>query len=351
MNNILNCCLLSLLFLCGSCSGRSHSDGEAQDLPTGKVMAAVKCLADPGLSYAVYLPSSYKDEEKIPVYIAFDSDGKGSYPVTLYSSLAEKYRFILMGSNDSQNGRSMEELNRIATGMVQEAKTRFGADSTRLYLAGFSGGARVAGLIGMYMQRVTGIIGCGAGLSSAGQPPVYQFRYVAMAGEADPNLSELILQDEALTGAGWDHTLMVIPGGHQWPPVEEMEKAILRLRGELPPLPAPPVSLKDYYEIDKETSLQQEIIRHFDAGDTTWMKKEIASLRYREQHGVRKADSLMAKRLTAFLGLVSWSKTTNELQQNQLDRAFLSLTIYRLIEPENPAVDSLFKVYQQKRNP
>ena len=351
MNNILNCCILSLLFLCGSCSGRSHPDGEAQDLPAGKVITAVKCLADPGLSYALFLPQGYQGEEKLPVYLFFDSDGKGSYPLSMYSSLAGKYRFILMGSNDSRNGRSMDELNRIAAGMVQEAKTRFGADSSRLYLAGFSGGARVACLIGMYMQRVAGIIGCGAGFPSAGQPPVYYFPYVAMAGEADPNLAELILQDEALTQAGWNHTLMVISGGHQWPPVTEMEKAILRLRGELPPLPAPPVPLKTYYEIDKETSLQQEITRRFDNGDTTWMKKEIASLRYQEQHGARKTDSLMAKRLTAFLGLVSWSKSTNQLNQGRLDEAFLSLTIYRMIEPENPAVDSLFKVYQQKRNP
>ena len=48
---------------------------------------------------------------------------------------------------------------------------------------------------------------------------------------------------------------------------------------------------------------------------------------------------------------MSWSKSTAQLSQGLLDQAYRSLTIYRLVEPENPAVDSLFNIYYRKRNP
>jgi predicted esterase len=351
MKRGLHIILAALVLLGGSCSGRAGSGSTRQGgLEPGTVIPDVKCASDPSCSYSVYLPASYAGDQKLPVYIAFDPMGRGTFPVTRYKELAEKYQFILIGSNDSRNGQSMNDIGRIAEALMNEAKGRFRADSTRIFLTGFSGGARVASIIGMFGDKVQGVVGCGAGFPETDQEHLHSFDYFAIAGEADPNLSEVITQDQALTRAGWKHLLLVIPGGHTWPPAPEMDKAVRWMRGELPPLPIPAVPLATYYKIDQETSIQVELINHFILGDTLWMKKQVRKLRSQAEQPKDVTDSLMARRLIAFLGMVSWSKSTGQLNQKLLDQAYRSLVIYRMVEPDNPAVDSLFRIYYQARN-
>lgn len=350
MRRELNLLTAILLLFSVACSGRSVSDNTRQGgLETGMVIPDVRCTSYPSYSYAVYLPKGYKEGSKATVFLAFDPGGHGTFPVNRYKDLAEKYGFILMGSNDSRNGLPIEQVGRIADALFSEMTTRFHADSTRIYLTGFSGGARVSCFTGMFSHKVRGVIGCGAGLPESTRQHQWTFDYFVLTGEADPNLSEVILQDQELTQAGWKHQLMVIPGGHAWPPVAMMEKAVLWMRGELPSIPQPTVSLSTYYEIDKEAGIQAEIISRFLTGDTLWMKKEIRRLQSQTERPKTRNDSLMAKRVIAFLGLMSWSNATAQLNRDLLDQAYRSLTIYRMVEQENPAVDSLFKVYYQKR--
>jgi len=153
-----------------------------------------------------------------------------------------------------------------------------------------------------------------------------------------------------LTKSGWKHQLLVIPGGHEWPPAPEMEKAVRWMRGELPPVPAPAVPLETYYKTDQETVLQKEIMNHFMQGDTVWMEKQVRTLRNQSEHAKNITDSLMARRLIAFLGIMAWSTSTRQLNGRQLDQAYRSLVMYRMVEPGNPAVYSLFSIYYQARN-
>jgi predicted esterase len=352
MKQVLHILLAFLVLLTGSCSGRAGSGNPRPGgLETGKVIPNIKCSANPSYSYALYLPTGYTVGKIMPVYLAFDPSGRGTFPVTRYKELAEKYQFILAGSNDSRNGLPMQQIGQIAEALFAEIRTRFHADSTRIFLTGFSGGARVACIIGMFGNKVKGVIGCGAGIPETEQQQLNTFDYFVITGEADPNLSEMIVQDQALTQAGWKHQILVIPGGHEWPPITEMDKAVCWMRGELPPLPLPSVPLADYYEIDKETGIQTEIMSRFILGDTLWMKKEVKKLKSQCNQSKTRNDSLIAKRLIAFLGMMSWAKSTSQLNQGLLDQAYRSLTIYRLVEPENPAVDSLFRIYYQKRKP
>jgi predicted esterase len=350
MKHGLNIVLAILILFSGSCSGRAGSENSRQGgLETGKVIPDVKCAGNPSYTYSLYLPTTYTEGKLLTVLLAFDPSAKGTFPVTAYHELAEKYDFILMGSNDSHNGQSMQDIGRIAEALLSEARSRFNADSSRIILTGFSGGARVASIIGMFGDKVKGVIGCGAGFPETNQQHRHTFDYYAISGEADPNLSEVILQDQALTQAGWKHQLMVIRGGHEWPPAAEMEKAVQWMNGELSPIPEPDIPLATYYETDKEAGLQTEIMTRFILGDTLWMKKEIKKLKSQSEHPKTRSDSLMAKRLIAFLGLISWSKSTYQLNQKLLDQAYRSLVMYRMVEPDNPAVDSLFNIYYQER--
>src|SRR5882757_3363638 len=76
----------------------------AADLPTGQVIANVPCAADPSQSYALYIPSTYTPDRAWPVIFAFDAGGHGLNPVERYRAAAERYGFIVAGSNNSRNG-------------------------------------------------------------------------------------------------------------------------------------------------------------------------------------------------------------------------------------------------------
>jgi hypothetical protein len=77
------------------------SEGEIR---RGEIIERLVCLSDPSQSYALYLPSSYTPDRKWPVIYCFDPVARGRVPVEQFKKAAEKYGFILAGSNNSQNG-------------------------------------------------------------------------------------------------------------------------------------------------------------------------------------------------------------------------------------------------------
>jgi len=71
----------------------------------GKVIPEVRSLADSTQRYALYLPSAYDSNESWPVIYAFDPAGQGALAVELFAPAAERFGYIVAGSNNSENGR------------------------------------------------------------------------------------------------------------------------------------------------------------------------------------------------------------------------------------------------------
>src|SRR3989440_1114153 len=134
----------------------------AADLPTGQVVPDVACAADSTQSYALYLPRDYNADRAWPVIFAFDPGGRGRVPVERYQAAAARYGFIVAGSNNSRNGSA--ENARAVVAMTGDVLSRFRADEHRLYLAGMSGGSRVAlGVaLGSPKDHVAGVIASSA---------------------------------------------------------------------------------------------------------------------------------------------------------------------------------------------
>ena len=235
---IASCIILALIVSC-SYSGTKQSDSGRTLPKTGVIHEKILYEGYPEKSYALYipagpapLPSPKTGRGKIsqhlfPVIIAFDPHGNGVLPLTLYKNLAEKYGFILVGSNDSRNGLQAEEVRGIVTAMVHEVRVGYPIDTNRMYLLGFSGGARVATMAAMYQVPVKGVIACGAGLGGAEQPMLYKFDYFGIAGTSDFNMNEMLQLDEPLSRAAIRHFITTFPGIHAWPPADVMEDGFL----------------------------------------------------------------------------------------------------------------------------
>ena len=76
----------------------------AADLPAGEIIDRVTCAADPSQSYALFVPADYTPSRTWPVIFAFDPGGRGRTPVERYQAAAERYGYIVVGSNNSRNG-------------------------------------------------------------------------------------------------------------------------------------------------------------------------------------------------------------------------------------------------------
>ncbi len=195
----------------------------AEPLPVGQIVDEVSATADPAQRYALYLPSHYSPERAWPVILAFDPGGRGRRAVEQYQVAAEKFGYIIAGSNVSRNGSWSVSLG-AAQAMGADVTARFAIDPKRIYTAGMSGGARVA--LGVALGAPTLIAGVVA--SSAGYPDskprkTLPFAVFGTAGTDDFNWLEMRLLDHALTSP---HRLAVFDGGHVWLPSEVAVTAV-----------------------------------------------------------------------------------------------------------------------------
>lgn len=232
---------MMLWVITGSCNRSSLYSREAfEALPKpGIIHRHIACKNDSVYSYALLIPATYKDYPpalrptdhapgeipRFPVILAFDPHADGSLPLTLYRPLAEKYGYLMIGSNDLKNGLTPDKIQNIVRALAKEILTGYPVDTSRIYLLGFSGCARMASLTALYFMKVRGVIGCGAGFAGNGYAPPFKFDFFGMAGWGDFNIGEVLSLENPLREAGFRHHIDTWPGIHAWPPEEEMEQA------------------------------------------------------------------------------------------------------------------------------
>jgi predicted esterase len=198
-----------------------------QELPRGSVTERVACAGAAGQSYALYLPSGYTRDRAWPILYAFDPGGQGARPVKLAAAAAERFGWIVAGSNNSRNG-PMPEIQAAVSALVTDTGARFAVDSRRVYATGFSGGARVAtGLAIGCRGCVAGVFAQGAGLpAGVASADGLDVPWFAAAGERDMNYAELFQLEQELLKRGARQRFRVFAGGHEWAPPAVWEEAL-----------------------------------------------------------------------------------------------------------------------------
>ncbi len=194
---------------------------DTEEIPRGEIIDAVHCKNDSSQSYALYLPSSYTPSSTWPVLYALDPGARGRVPVELYQDAAEKFQFVLVGSNTARNGPFVSIYTAVMS-LWRDTTERFSLNEQRIYITGFSGGARAATAFSQITgAKVAGIIGCGAGLHSMLKPQEMNTAYyLGITGTEDFNYLEMLRLKERLAEAGIAHRIWVFAGGHAWPSAE-----------------------------------------------------------------------------------------------------------------------------------
>ena len=225
----------------------------------------------PDESFEVYIPADYTGEKPYGLFV-FVSPSPSGRPIEKYLKSMDEHHLIWIGPNKCGNDR----INRPRMGLPIDAalsmKARYNIDPDRVYVAGASGGGRIASMLGVgYADIFKGgfyIIGCnfyrqepsveqkGAAFpKSYSVPPAKIFqqarkqsKHVFLTGDTDGNREQTETYYNAFKRDGFEHiTYLQVPGmGHQAPNEEWFEKGMAALDENLPALPVKPtlVTLK-----------------------------------------------------------------------------------------------------------
>ncbi len=236
----------------------------AQDVKPGEVHPSVTVREDATHSYALYLPSNYTPQKRWPILVAFDPFGRGATAVKLFQKGAEKYGFIVAGSNNSRNfSDSSTAIRLLWTDVIH----RFAIDPRRIYTTGLSGGARVASSIAIACKTcVAGVIACAAGLPPDTKALPETTEWFLATGTTDFNYPEMLKLHENLESHRLVNRLEVFDGPHSWMPSSMAEDALSWLQLRAMVKGTAPVN-KDFIEeeFQKRTMAAQSLL---DKGNT-----------------------------------------------------------------------------------
>ena len=190
-----------------------------QDFPKGQIVAKVTCTQAPTQSYALYLPSNYDAARRWPILYAFDPGARGQVPVDRFQEAAEKFGWIIAGSNNSRNASIQSSID-AWNAITRDTADKFSIDGGRVYAAGFSGGARMAILFATQCHDcLTGVIAGGAGFPEGIEPDAkMHFALFAAAGIDDFNFAEIKMLAEKLSRLNMPHLTETFAGRHEWLP-------------------------------------------------------------------------------------------------------------------------------------
>lgn len=199
----------------------------------GFIADSVTSISNPDQSYAVFLPEDYSDTKIHPIVFIMDPRGGALLPLKRFKSAADSLNYILISSYNTQSDTDQSVTIQALNTMINDAFHLFSIDTTRFYLAGFSGTARLSWVFGYEIKKyIAGIIGVGAGnnngfslidsVSTHGIP----FNYYGASGFYDFNYFELLELDPTLTGLKFPHQISFFEGTHQWAGKDILEDAL-----------------------------------------------------------------------------------------------------------------------------
>lgn len=197
-------------------------------LVLGRVVERVVSTADPSASYAAYLPSTYDPSRRWPLLLVLDPRGRALQATERFRPEAERLGWMVLSSYDSRSDVAEDPNTAAVLAMAEDADRWLSLDPRRIYLAGFSGTARIGWHLAQRLEdHVAGLLGFGAGLPglyvlprlSEDDRPT-RLSFFGGAGRADFNFDEVRRLDAMLDHLPVEHRIVHYPGPHAWPPAE-----------------------------------------------------------------------------------------------------------------------------------
>jgi len=389
MNRLFLLLYFMLFCVLVSCSGagKSAEAGRAIDRTDS-------CKLDATNTYEVYIPARKSAVDKLPLLVILDAHGSGKFAIDKFKQGANRYPAVLIASNLIKNG--YEEYEGAIQTLIDDVRKKYPVSET-VFLSGFSGGARMALYYGM-QHSLNGLIMCGA-LANQDQIRTLRCPVISISGMDDFNFIETaqyLFQDQSIPA---NLKIELTNDSHSWPDSVTLGNALgfLCLSGNDASKPSQQESqLKIYCQhqqerikllkqqgdylkaalvarymsstvpfnsdasfastyrdlkanknyinqmnrlekcLQTEISMRQPYLEAFHTKDTLWWKNEIKTTedKIRTEQDAYTTD--MYRRIKGFLGIASYSLCKQAVNQQNAEALTKILSIYRILEPENP---------------
>ena len=200
--------------------------GEAPE----KVQSVI--ASDEQIVWEAYVPGSYGADAPAGVVVYVSPDRSGTVPAG-WASVLDEHNLIWISAN--QSGNRVPGARRVLKAILglEAIRQRYAIDDTRIYIAGFSGGGKVASMIATDLPTifVGGIFICGVEGWDSDEPQhietIRSNRYVFLTGERDQALESTKRVYRSYRDAGVPNIRLVVVRrmGHSNPPRKEISKA------------------------------------------------------------------------------------------------------------------------------
>jgi hypothetical protein len=301
------------------------------------MLAAATCLAAqeiktievpgaPGQSYAQFVPTRYTAEHRWPMLYCLDPGARGRMAVEHFAAAADKAGFLVAGSNNSRNG-PIEPSQTAIRLMVQDTHARFAIDDDRIYVAGLSGGARLA-LAWAAGQNggIAGVVASSAGFGGPTPPKQIPFRIFMTTGIDDFNHDELYRLSRELARRNVPHRFVEFEGGHEWLPASLAEEAFGYFLGTVPPRPADPSK-----EAERQAAEYERLLPLVESGDRGALKQVQKDAAATDDSPARR----VARRVIGGVSIGSMERVREFMAEKQYAQAARAAETSVAVRPEN----------------
>ncbi|MCF8373460.1 MAG: hypothetical protein K9H64_17710 [Bacteroidales bacterium] len=389
-----------LIFALASC-------GNQTDKKNKVILSETKeasCTNDPGHSYQLYIPAHNLDDQ-FPLLIVLDPHGEGNKALDKFVQVDSKPEMIMAASNLIQN--NFPGYEQAISDLIEDVKSKFPVDRPRVFLAGFSGGARMA-LSFAGQHKVAGVIACGAFVNDQQLQTIHCPVY-GLVGNGDFNFMEYanaLLNPKAEEAP--KVALNIFDGIHEWPDKLALKQAVQfmeylpglasneerqswfdqqtlladslfkaksamaasfifrnlqilfptgkenkKLKSKLDEIYSSEAYKKNkntwIAELQQENKLRKYYMEALASQSLPWWmhEKDVMDMQLADPSYTKKA---LLKRIQSFWGIVLYSQVNSTLKKNDLMQASHLLQIYTLLEPANPDTWYYRALYAFKNN-
>lgn len=351
------------------------------------VFSLVSCSSSPQNHKIPVLSKTstlYFETYNMPTYttnkllVVIDPHGDGKLAYHQFSSLVDSFSLHVIGLNHVQNNDRffLEHIQAAIHEYCQFQKL----ESPELYLAGFSGGARMALQYALAYQA-KGIIMCGAGLPKVDETSL-PLRMAFVCGLQDFNFIETFYMPDSKASQNENMIGIYFNGKHEWPPTNELHAALafvlnnreqaiyykhinpnsiscedyillnkkyefakkMHISAELYKASYIPYIDKCYSllseQLNEEQTRNMQLVEQLQSERSKDIIQQIDQYLQRSQNTADVLTSASYARTLAYLGVVMYSFTSQSLHTARNPQTAIFLDIYKKLEPGNP--DMLF---------
>jgi hypothetical protein len=278
----------------------------AQELALpGRLIERDSVRGDTTQHLAVYIPSHYDRGKPAPVLFVLDPRGRGLLGLRLFAGAAERHGWIVLSSYNSLSDAGTNAPNVAAmNAMLAWGQTHVSMDTTRIYIAGFSGTSRAEWRFAAELRpMIAGMFGASGAvsMSASGPEAIYSgdstFAFFGAAGTTDFNYDEMRGFATRLRLARIPSRMDWFHGPHSWPPRALCERGLewLEMRAMLGgrrPMDTAFVAASFRRDLQRADSLERA--GQLDAAETLFREVSIdARNRPEGPQAIARADALL----------------------------------------------------------